>query len=226
MCHLTETGHHSQDPSHLSCLSTANMQRQRSRSPFSFPHLHQVIDGHPVYEVQPLLIIIMSGGQGVLYLMDWQGYGLNEHSGVPRRYILDPLFVMDFSRLYPTELCKHQVEPLNLHPWLSPACHLLAWISASIDLCQFCMGFYLSSRIPLPASTQSSSQSRANFTSCVRSSSSFQNYVACALGIHFIGFVMMCSGATNALCSFIVGRLSQYMGRPVLFSIGIVTLFY
>lgn len=73
---------------------------------------------------------------------------------------------------------------------------------------------------------------RANFTFSVCFSSSFQNYVACALGIHFIGFVMMCSGATNALCSFIVGRLSQYMGRPALFSLGIVsyiaylTLFY
>lgn len=115
MCHLTETGHHSQDPSHLSCLSTENIQCQRSCLPLSLPQLHQVIDGDPVYEVQPLLII-RCRGQGVLYLMDSQGYGLNEHSWVPRQYILDPLFIMDFSRLYPTELCKHQVEPPDSSP--------------------------------------------------------------------------------------------------------------
>lgn len=112
MCHLTETAHPSQDPSHLSCLPTENIQSQPSRSPFSFPHLHQVIDGDPVYEVQPLLIIRCQGHE-VLYLMDWQGYGPNEHSWVPRRHILDPLLNMDFSRLYRTKLCKHQVEPVE-----------------------------------------------------------------------------------------------------------------
>lgn len=33
----------------------------------------------------------------------------------------------------------------------------------------------------------------------------------------------MCAGATNALCSFIVGRLSQYTGRPALLSFGNVS---
>lgn len=54
-------------------------------------------------------------------------------------------------------------------------------------------------------------------------SSSWQNYVTCALGIHFVGFVMMCSGAVDSLCSIIFGRLSRYTGRPVLLSLGIVT---
>ncbi|KAF7651318.1 hypothetical protein LDENG_00112470 [Lucifuga dentata] len=44
-----------------------------------------------------------------------------------------------------------------------------------------------------------------------------KNYVTCALGIHFIGFVMMCFGAANSLCSFLFGRLARYTGRALLF---------
>ncbi len=47
-----------------------------------------------------------------------------------------------------------------------------------------------------------------------------QNYVTCALGIHYVGFVMICFGATNSLCSFAFGRLAQYTGRIALFSLG------
>lgn len=46
--------------------------------------------------------------------------------------------------------------------------------------------------------------------------------MTCALGIHFVGFVMMCSGAVDSLCSIIFGRLSRYTGRPALLSFGIV----
>lgn len=45
-----------------------------------------------------------------------------------------------------------------------------------------------------------------------------KNYVTCALGIHYVGFVMMCFGATNSLCSFLFGKLAQFTGRAVLFS--------
>lgn len=51
----------------------------------------------------------------------------------------------------------------------------------------------------------------------------WQNYVTCALGIHFVGFVMMCSGAVDSLCSIVFGRLSRYTGRPALLSLGIMT---
>lgn len=44
-----------------------------------------------------------------------------------------------------------------------------------------------------------------------------KNYVTCALGIHFVGYVMMCFGATNSLCSFLFGRLARYTGRAALF---------
>ncbi|XP_039980611.1 protein unc-93 homolog A [Xiphias gladius] len=43
-----------------------------------------------------------------------------------------------------------------------------------------------------------------------------KNYVTCALGIHYVGFVMMCFGASNSVCSFIFGRLARYTGRTAL----------
>ncbi|XP_035379843.1 protein unc-93 homolog A-like [Electrophorus electricus] len=44
-----------------------------------------------------------------------------------------------------------------------------------------------------------------------------KNYVICAMGIHYVGFVMICFGAVNALSSYAFGRLSQYTGRIALF---------
>ncbi|XP_015228303.1 PREDICTED: protein unc-93 homolog A [Cyprinodon variegatus] len=44
-----------------------------------------------------------------------------------------------------------------------------------------------------------------------------KNYVTCALGIHYVGFVMMCFGAANSLCSFLFGRIARYIGRATLF---------
>ncbi|AWP20367.1 putative protein unc-93 -like A-like [Scophthalmus maximus] len=52
-----------------------------------------------------------------------------------------------------------------------------------------------------------------------------KNYVTCALGIHYVGFVMMCFGATNSLCSFLCGRLAQYTGRAALFLLAALTNF-
>ncbi|XP_026113945.1 protein unc-93 homolog A-like [Carassius auratus] len=50
-----------------------------------------------------------------------------------------------------------------------------------------------------------------------------KNYVTCAIGIHYIGFVMICFGASNSLCSFAFGRLAQYTGRLALFCLAAVT---
>ncbi|XP_072218262.1 protein unc-93 homolog A [Leuresthes tenuis] len=52
-----------------------------------------------------------------------------------------------------------------------------------------------------------------------------KNYVTCALGIHFVGFVMMCFGASNSLCSFLFGRISRYTGRAPLFLLATVANF-
>ncbi|MBN3293023.1 UN93A protein, partial [Polypterus senegalus] len=44
-----------------------------------------------------------------------------------------------------------------------------------------------------------------------------KSYVTCALGIDYVGYVMICFAATNSLCSLAFGRLSQYTGRIALF---------
>ena len=53
-----------------------------------------------------------------------------------------------------------------------------------------------------------------------------QNYVTCALGIHFIGFTMMCFGACDSLCSYVFGKIAPYTGRIALFCLGMVTYYY
>ncbi|XP_044148424.1 protein unc-93 homolog A-like [Bufo gargarizans] len=52
-----------------------------------------------------------------------------------------------------------------------------------------------------------------------------KSYVTCSLGIHFVGYVMICFAATNAVCSLIFGKLSQYTGRIFLFSFAAATNF-
>uniref|UniRef100_A0A3Q1FRJ0 Protein unc-93 homolog A n=1 Tax=Acanthochromis polyacanthus TaxID=80966 RepID=A0A3Q1FRJ0_9TELE len=65
---------------------------------------------------------------------------------------------------------------------------------------------------------------REPFNNCLTMSCcvSLQNYVTCALGIHYVGFVMMCFGASNSICSFLFGRLAQYTGRATLFCLAAV----
>ncbi|XP_055586505.1 UNC93-like protein [Uranotaenia lowii] len=40
-----------------------------------------------------------------------------------------------------------------------------------------------------------------------------QAFVSCALGVHQIGYVMICFGVVNGLCSIVFGFLMQYTGR-------------
>ncbi|XP_074046399.1 protein unc-93 homolog A-like [Macrotis lagotis] len=47
-----------------------------------------------------------------------------------------------------------------------------------------------------------------------------KSYVTCALGIHYVGFVMICFSAINSLCSLIFGKISKYTGRMVLYALG------
>ncbi|KAM8952971.1 protein unc-93 homolog A-like [Pelodytes ibericus] len=48
-------------------------------------------------------------------------------------------------------------------------------------------------------------------------------YVTCTLGIHFVGYVMICFGATNSICSMLFGKLVEYTGRIPLFMLAAVT---
>jgi len=48
----------------------------------------------------------------------------------------------------------------------------------------------------------------------------FQAYVTCALGIHYVGYAMICFSAVNSLCSLLFGKISQFTGRKLLFALG------
>uniref|UniRef100_A0A4W3HTQ8 Protein unc-93 homolog A n=1 Tax=Callorhinchus milii TaxID=7868 RepID=A0A4W3HTQ8_CALMI len=48
-------------------------------------------------------------------------------------------------------------------------------------------------------------------------------YVTCALGIQYVGYSMICFGASNAIFSFLCGKLAQYIGRIVLYILATLT---
>lgn len=50
-----------------------------------------------------------------------------------------------------------------------------------------------------------------------------QAYVSCALGIHQIGYVMICFGVVNAICSIIFGSIMKYIGRIPILALGTIT---
>ncbi|XP_008579378.1 PREDICTED: protein unc-93 homolog A-like [Galeopterus variegatus] len=50
-----------------------------------------------------------------------------------------------------------------------------------------------------------------------------RSYATCALGIQFVGYVMICFSATNSLCSALYGKISQYTGRIALYTLGATT---
>ncbi|XP_052025761.1 protein unc-93 homolog A isoform X2 [Apodemus sylvaticus] len=47
-----------------------------------------------------------------------------------------------------------------------------------------------------------------------------KSYVTCALGIHFVGYVMICFSAMTALCSLLYGKISKHTGRAALYMLG------
>ncbi|XP_005443170.2 protein unc-93 homolog A [Falco biarmicus] len=50
-----------------------------------------------------------------------------------------------------------------------------------------------------------------------------KTYVTCALGIPYVGYVMICFSAVNSLCSLLFGKISHFTGRKLLFAIAMVT---
>ncbi|KAK7806865.1 hypothetical protein U0070_026757 [Myodes glareolus] len=47
-----------------------------------------------------------------------------------------------------------------------------------------------------------------------------KSYATCALGIHFVGYVMICFSAVTSLCSLLCGKISKYTGRAALYVTG------
>lgn len=48
------------------------------------------------------------------------------------------------------------------------------------------------------------------------------SFVTCSIGIHRVGFVMICFGVTDAIFSFLLGKLTKYTGRVPIFIAGFV----
>lgn len=46
--------------------------------------------------------------------------------------------------------------------------------------------------------------------------------MSCALGIHSIGYVMICFGVVNAICSIIFGSIMKYIGRQCIIALGAI----
>ncbi|XP_037988605.1 protein unc-93 homolog A isoform X2 [Motacilla alba alba] len=49
-----------------------------------------------------------------------------------------------------------------------------------------------------------------------------KSFVTCALGIHYVGYVMICFAGINSLCSLLFGKISQFTGRKLLFALAAV----
>uniref|UniRef100_A0A3P9IQC1 Chromo domain-containing protein n=1 Tax=Oryzias latipes TaxID=8090 RepID=A0A3P9IQC1_ORYLA len=66
------------------------------------PPAPRMVDGGPVYTIREILAS-RRVGQGIQYLIDWEGYGPVDRQCVTERHICDPSMIARFHRLHPDQ---------------------------------------------------------------------------------------------------------------------------
>ncbi|KAI3353030.1 hypothetical protein L3Q82_019603, partial [Scortum barcoo] len=70
----------------------------------------KMVDGGSVYKVKKLLAV-RKRGRGRQFLVDWEGYGPEEHSWIPASFIMDRSLINDFYQRHPDEPGPSGVGP-------------------------------------------------------------------------------------------------------------------